>query len=160
VGTLRIIAKSPDDTETLGVILGRLVRSGDLIFLSGELGAGKTHFVRGLAKGMQVQDEVSSPTFGLLNVYEGPLPLYHLDLYRLETADELDVIDLPGLMDGPGVFAIEWGRLLQADYPEHLEIILTYGAGPEERIIEWQPRGERYRSLCEELKRENADFDD
>ena len=60
---------------------------------------------------------------------KGPCPFTIWICTGLETADELDVIDLPGLMDGPGVFAIEWGRLLQADYPEHLEIILTYGAG-------------------------------
>lgn len=155
-----MISKSPDHTEALGVILGRQVRSGDLIFLSGELGAGKTQFVRGLARGMALTDQVSSPTFGLINVYDGPLTLYHMDLYRLQSEDDFDIIDLPGLMEGPGVFVIEWGGLIQPDYPEHLEVIFTYGDGPAERFLELRPSGGRYQRLCEELKREYADLSD
>lgn len=157
---MRIISESPEHTATLGVILGRLLRSGDLIFLSGELGAGKTHFVRGVAMGMGVTDHVSSPTFGLINVYDGPITLYHLDLYRLNSKGDLAILDLPGMMEDEGVFAIEWGEMIQQEYSEYLEVVITYGDGLEQRMLEWRPRGERYQTLCEELKREYADFRD
>ena len=92
--TVEITSHTHQETERIGSLLGEILTRGDIIALSGELGAGKTTLVRGIARGMGIEDgEVASPSFTLVNEYEGPLPLFHLDLYRLEDEKELLGID-------------------------------------------------------------------
>jgi len=103
------------ETEAAGEELGRRLRTGDLVLLKGELGAGKTTFVRGMAKGSGSAAQVASPTFQLVRVYPGRLQLAHVDLYRLEKGDELRDLDLDELLD-QGAVVVEWGeRLAGAD---------------------------------------------
>jgi len=127
---------------------------GDIIALAGELGAGKTTLVRGMAQGMGIEGkEVVSPSFTLVNEYEGPLPLFHLDLYRLEDEQELLGIDYDEYIRGDGVAVIEWAdRIPQAVPRESLWIRLRY-LDAELREIVFQAQGDRYEKIIEELQR-------
>lgn len=104
------ISKSPEETRAFGAEVGRSARPGLLIGLSGDLGAGKTQFVKGLAEGLQIPERISSPTFALVNEHAGGrLPLYHLDLYRLETREQIVAAGLEDYFhQGAGVAVVEW----------------------------------------------------
>lgn len=106
-----LVTESPEATEAAGERLARHLRTGDLVLLEGPLGAGKTTFVRGLARGVGARGDVMSPTFQLVRIYPGPLQLAHADLYRLERAAELDQLGFDELLD-EGVLVIEWGDRL------------------------------------------------
>lgn len=106
-----LVTASPEETEAAGERLGRHLGAGDLLLLVGEMGAGKTTFVRGLARGMGVEGDVMSPTFQLVRVYRGPVPLAHADLYRIGGAGELTELGLDELLDG-GALVVEWGERL------------------------------------------------
>jgi len=113
--TISLETSSPDETEAAGEDLGRRLRSGDLVLLKGELGAGKTTFVRGVARGCGSAAPVASPTFQLVRIYPGRLQLAHVDLYRLEKGDELHDLGLDELLE-VGAVVVEWGdRLAGAD---------------------------------------------
>ncbi len=104
------VTHSPDETQALGERLGRVLLANDVVSLSGGLGAGKTCFVQGLARGLGVARErrVASPTFTIVNEHSGRLPLYHVDLYRLEERRELEEIGLAEYMESGGVAVVEW----------------------------------------------------
>lgn len=105
------ISHSPAETEALGEAWGRAATSGLVIALSGDLGAGKTQLVKGLARGLGIQERVHSPTFAILNIYRGGrLPLFHLDLYRLETRAQIAGAGLEGYLQPDGVAVIEWAE--------------------------------------------------
>jgi tRNA threonylcarbamoyladenosine biosynthesis protein TsaE len=127
---------------------------GDVIALSGELGSGKTTLVRGLAQGMGFSgEEIASPSFTLVNEYAGPLPLFHIDLYRLKDARELREIGYEEYISEAGVAVIEWAdRVLDAIPRESLWITLRYHSA-EQRQIEMQPQGDRYEKMIEEFKK-------
>ena len=110
------VTHSAEETEAVGEELAPLLAPGDLLLLAGELGAGKTTFVRGLARGLGVTAPVQSPTFQLVRVYPGRVQLAHVDLYRLESGTELADLGLDELLD-EGVVAVEWGDRLRLDYP-------------------------------------------
>ena len=117
-------------TRLLGVTLGRSLPPGTVILLEGDLGAGKTTLVQGIAEGLEIQDSIESPTFTLINEYlTGRIPLYHLDLYRLET-DEVEALHLESYWDGLemdlGIVAIEWAERLQYKPENYLQISLSY----------------------------------
>ena len=151
---VEIISHTPQETERIGSLLGEMLTRGDIIALAGELGTGKTTFVRGMAQGMGIEGkEVASPSFTLVNEYEGPLPLFHLDLYRLEDEQELLGIDYDEYIRGDGVTVIEWAdRIPQAVPRESLWIRLRY-LGAELREIMFQAQGDRYEKIIEELQR-------
>lgn len=108
--TSDILTNSEDETSAIGERLGASLRQGDVVLLYGELGAGKTAFVRGLARGLGASpDDVSSPTFTLIQEYAGRVTLYHVDLYRLEPK-EIPDLGLEDLVLGDGVVAIEWAE--------------------------------------------------
>ena len=108
---LELLSSSAEETEAAGERLGTTLRAGDLLLLAGELGAGKTTLVRGLARGLGVSGAVQSPTFQLVRVHRGPIPLAHVDLYRLEAAAEVGELGLEELLE-EGVVVIEWGSRL------------------------------------------------
>ena len=111
-----LISKSPAETETLGEQFGRAARRGQVIALSGDLGAGKTQFVRGLARGLGILGRVHSPTFTLVNEYGGGrLKLFHLDLYRLETAEQILSAGIEEYLSPDGVSVVEWAERLKAE---------------------------------------------
>ena len=116
---LEFNTKSAEETQRLGEQLGALLSAGDVLALAGELGSGKTTFIQGLAKGLGIDpDRVKSPTFVLLREYPGPVPLVHIDGYRLEGAESALWLDLDWLFSRRKVTAIEWADRLQACLPE------------------------------------------
>ena len=117
-------------TRKFGVKLGRSLAAGTVILLQGDLGAGKTTLVQGIAEGLEIQDSIESPTFTLINEYLiGRMPLYHLDLYRLEP-EEAEALHLESYWDGLerdlGIVAIEWAERLQYKPDNYLQICLSY----------------------------------
>jgi len=133
-GTLaEIRSSSPEETEAAGEELAAALRVGDLLLLAGELGAGKTTFVRGLARGLGSSGAVQSPTFQLVRVYPGRIQLAHVDLYRLESGAELADLGLDDLLE-QGIVAVEWGDRLHLDYPRTRRIEFA-APTPEERVI-------------------------
>jgi tRNA threonylcarbamoyladenosine biosynthesis protein TsaE len=151
---VKITSSSPRKTEQIGLLLGEILIKGDVIALSGELGTGKTTLVRGMAEGIGLEKEdVASPSFTLVNEYRGPLPLFHLDLYRLHDEKELLDVDFEAYIRGEGVVVIEWAdRICRAIPSEALWIILQY-IDNEGREIVVQGRGARYELIIEELQR-------
>lgn len=130
-----IITESEKQTFNVGEGLGRSARPGSVYALYGDLGAGKTILAKGIARGMGICDEVTSPTFTLLEIYEGALPLYHFDLYRVESERELDFLGFDEYWEGDGVSVIEWGDRGESRLPEKaIKIRLEY-AGPTQRKI-------------------------
>ena len=111
-----VTTTSAAETEAAGAHLARLLKAGDLLLLEGELGAGKTTFVRGLARGLGVGGEVQSPTFQLVRVHPGRPALAHVDLYRLENSAELTDLGLDDLLD-QGIVVVEWGGRLDGARP-------------------------------------------
>lgn len=158
---LDIISHSPEQTRQIGARVGRLALPGDLILLSGQVGAGKTAFVQGVARGLGVRGYVQSPTFALANEHAGCLPsgrpvdLYHLDFYRLEGADDLVTFGYDEYLDAPqAVVAVEWPERLALDLPDsYLLAALEHLADTKRRIV-FQPHGERYLELVDALRKE------
>lgn len=142
---VRIVSSSPEDTRALAARLAALAEPGDLVVLSGELGAGKTCFVQGFARALGVTDTVTSPTFTLAREYRGRLTVHHLDVYRLSQLDEVIDLALPELLDAPSVTLIEWGDAIVPALPaDFLEVRLAYGEGDDERVVEVDTVGLRW----------------
>ena len=149
-----VISRSAEHTRRLGNSLGKLLQGGEIIGLVGELGTGKTCFVRGLTGGLEVSQEtwIRSPTFTLVNEYHGRLPIYHIDLYRIESTDELEELNLREYLYSNGVSLIEWFEYFPADeVGDHLEIKLAYCDGSK-RQVTFIPHGARYEELVNALR--------
>jgi len=153
VTRIRRLSRSPADTRALAAQLGLSLTPGDVVALMGELGAGKTEFVRGLALGLGVpEQEVASPSFALAYEYQGRLTLAHLDLYRLTDIPPEFLPDLEDYLTGPHVVAVEWaerlGELLPPDYVEVLLVI----RGEQDREITLTGHGPRGQKLILQVK--------
>lgn len=150
---LLFVADSVEKTNSLGKKLASFMLPGDLIALSGELGAGKTTFVKALARGLGIpEDDVSSPSYTLVNEYNGRIPMYHFDLYRLEGADDVDDLGFDEYMEGDGLAVVEWADLAPQILPsEYIEIKIMI-SGEESRDLELKGIGERYVKIVERLK--------
>jgi len=123
VTILEEVVVGEEATEQLGRKLASLLQPGDVLALYGELGAGKTCLVRGLAKGLGVEDDyVASPSFSIINEYPGPVPLFHIDCYRLHLDEELQELGLEEYFDGPGITVIEWAERIKDSLEERLDI--------------------------------------
>lgn len=147
---------SPEETHRLGQWLGQRLKPGDFVALVGNLGAGKTHLSGGILTGLGVQRTGGSPTFTLLWEYEGRLPVYHWDVYRLTSADELDDLGYEEYFYGDGVNLVEWADRITELWPDdHLRIELRYGVGESDRVLTFTG-SDRYAELLEDLA--HADF--
>ncbi len=154
--SLTFNSESPDQTQLLGSYLGKLAQKADVLFLTGELGTGKTCLVQGIARGLNVEEYAFSPSFVILRQYRGRLPLYHVDFYRLDSLDEIVGLGLEDYFYGDGVCVIEWAEKAQPLLPpDNLLLSLKYvAASPTARRIRLKPQGERYNQLLRQLKGE------
>jgi len=150
---MEFFSHSPEQTRHIGMRLGAMLQSGDTVCLQGDLGAGKTTFVQGVAKGWGSQDSVSSPTFIIVNEYRRPDHgrLFHMDAYRLDSAPEAEELDLDSMLaDGP--LLIEWPNRINCLIPsENLWVELEYVDG-EERRMKFISHGKRYDEILDALR--------
>ena len=153
-GMVTVFCRDAEETEALGFFLGTLAGGGDVFCLNGDLGAGKTLLTKGLASAVGVpESDVVSPSFSLLNVYEGKtLEVRHFDLYRLNSPEELADIGFYEYAGGDGVTVIEWADLFTSELPpDYLQVNLLRENGG--RRVELTPRGRRYDEIVKEVLR-------
>lgn len=134
----KIISKNKEDTRKIGYELGKVLKGGEVICLTGDLGAGKTTFTQALAKGLEVDDYVTSPTFTIINEYNGRLPLYHFDVYRINDIDEMYELGFEEYFYSNGVTVIEWANIIEDILPKDridIEIRRTNKENEREIII-------------------------
>lgn len=151
--SVNILSKSTDQTIKVGERLAKHLRKGDILCLQGELGSGKTTLIKGIAKGLKIAPaKVNSPTFVLMNAYEGRLPLYHFDLYRLEGAREISSIGYEEFLHGDGVSVVEWAERLGELVPrEYLRIELSH-KGENGRSVKFSAVGAHYHRVINSLR--------
>jgi tRNA threonylcarbamoyladenosine biosynthesis protein TsaE len=151
--TIDVFSRSPEQTRRIGMRLGGALQPGDVICLQGDLGAGKTTFVQGIAQGWGSQDSVSSPTFIIVNMYRrgDEARLFHMDAYRLDSTPEAEELDLDSMLS-QGPLLIEWPERMDGLVPvEHLWIQLEYIA-ENEREIKFRASGSRYDELLKMVR--------
>jgi len=138
-----ILTKSPEDTQNIGFEIGRTLPIPGVVLLRGDLGTGKTTFTRGIARGLGMEDPnlVSSPSYTLVNVYQGRCPIYHVDLYRLDGVKDLYSIGLDDFLGKEGVTVIEWSERLTFGFPEAIEIEIE-DAGDDKRVLHIRGNGD------------------
>jgi tRNA threonylcarbamoyladenosine biosynthesis protein TsaE len=149
----RIQTSGPSETEAVGEALGRMAVPGLVVALQGALGAGKTVFTKGVARGLEVPfpQYVSSPTFTIHRVYQGRLTLHHLDLYRLSEAGQLEDLGLEEALSGAGMCVIEWPDLFFSELPADRLTVRLASVGEEQRILEFEAHGSRALAVWNQL---------
>jgi tRNA threonylcarbamoyladenosine biosynthesis protein TsaE len=144
---LEIVSHSPEQTQQVGTRLGEIAWPGEVILLSGNLGAGKTCFTQGVARGLGITEYAASPSFILVRELYGRLPLYHIDFYRLDHLEEIADLGLDEYFYGKGICVVEWADKGTALLPpEHLMVEIAY-LGDTGRNLTFKPAGERYRQM-------------
>lgn len=147
---LSLCIPSPETMMELGKVLGELVRPGNVVALVGELGVGKTTMVQGMAQGLGIEDQLTSPTFTLIKEYSGRLKLYHIDVYRLEDPEEILDLGLEEILMGDGVVVLEWADQIRDYLPkDYLEISISRRHNIRKADIKTVGTG--YAGLLEEL---------
>jgi len=150
---LKYITESVEETSKIGEQLGRLLNVGNIICLSGDLGAGKTAFTKGIAKGLGVEDYVTSPTYTIINEYQGRLPLYHFDVYRLNDVEEMYELGYEEYFFGDGVVVLEWADIVRDIIPrDRLWITILNTGGNDCREIIMEPTGEVYDNILKGME--------
>jgi len=136
----QLVTRSAEETQDLGKRIATYLKPGTILGLEGELGAGKTTLIQGICEGLGVKEKVVSPTFVLMHVYQGKIPVYHFDLYRLETKDLAD-LGWEEYLEGQGISLVEWvDRASGAAFPfPHLHITIEYGESPDTRKLTFNP---------------------
>lgn len=146
---MKIKIKSKEDTKEFGEKLGALCFKGMCITLNGDLGAGKTTLTKSIGKGLGVTKTISSPTFTILKIYQGRLPLYHIDAYRLEGIDQ--DLGFEEMLEGDGVCVVEWGEFIQNILPENRLDIVIHAGNDEERIFDITATSKSCQDVLEKL---------
>lgn len=146
-----IETRSEQDTIALGAALGRVLTDGDVLALQGDLGAGKTHFVQGIAKGMGIGEPIVSPTFTILNYYEHAVSLQHFDFYRLEDEYELDDLGFDDYLTR-GVTVIEWSEKFPDRLPENAARVFIEKKGLTERVFHFEFNSGRWAAAEKEVE--------
>jgi tRNA threonylcarbamoyladenosine biosynthesis protein TsaE len=138
-----------EETFQFAERIAAFLHPGDVIALEGDLGAGKTTFTKGMAKGLEIQKTVNSPTFTIIKEYRGKLPLYHMDVYRV--ADSFEDLGFDEYFEGAGVTVVEWAHLIEDQLPPERLTIFLYREEEDKRKIVLVPKGKRYEQLCKEI---------
>ena len=148
----QLLSKSPQETLDLARSVARHLPKGSIVCLHGDLGAGKTTFVKGMVRALGFDpDNVTSPTFVLMNIYEGKRPVYHFDLYRLEKPDDIRQIGYDEFLYGSGISVVEWAERLGELYPPQFLKIELRHKGESAREIVMEARGRRYTDVIEKV---------
>ena len=149
----KILSHGEQETFCIGEKLGKLLQSGDIVCLSGDLGAGKTAMTKGIGKGTGVSDYVTSPTYTIINEYQGRIPLYHFDVYRLEGVEEMYELGYEEYFFGDGAVVLEWADIVKDIIPkERLWITILKTKDDDTREIILEPTGERYSEIIKEME--------
>lgn len=147
-----LISHSPQQTQKLGVRIGELALAGDIFLLVGAFGTGKTCLTQGIAWGLNIKEYALSPSYVIIRELYGRLPLYHIDLYRLDHIEEITDLGLDDYLYGNGVCVVEWAERGQSILPtEHLLIQINY-LSDTERSFQLKPSGKRYLEIARQLK--------
>jgi tRNA threonylcarbamoyladenosine biosynthesis protein TsaE len=147
---VKIHLENEEKTKDIGYKLGKLLDKKSILCLIGDLGAGKTTLTQSIAKGLEVDDYITSPTFTIVNEYDGRIPLYHFDVYRIGSSDEMYDIGFDEYINSDGVCIIEWANLIEDILPdEYLYIDLKYKENGREMIL--SAKGEKYEEIIKEL---------
>lgn len=149
---LQILTSSPEETQTAGRVLGEQAQPGDIFLLTGPLGAGKTCFTQGIARGLGVAGYARSPTFVLATRYQGRLTLHHVDLYRINDSLEAWDLGLEEMLSSDGICVVEWADRAEEIFPEEaLWIALDYVPEEGQRNLKFEKRSTRYLKMLEKL---------
>lgn len=155
MGTYEIKSYSDGESRKIAARLALLLKSGDVVTLEGELGAGKTTFTKGIAEGLGVRRMVTSPTFTIIKEYDGRIPLYHIDAYRLEHSEE--DIGFSEYFNGEGLSVIEWATFIEDYLPnERLNVKINY-IDENSRAIQFDPYGEYFKKLVKKFLNEKPE---
>lgn len=153
VENMNIISDSFYKTKDLGQKIGALLQKGDVVYLCGDLGSGKTAFVSGIAKSLNVEDYITSPTFTIVNEYDTNPPLYHFDVYRINDPEELFMIGFEEYFYGKGIVVVEWADLIFDILPqEYIRIDFFLDEKINSRNIEFKAVGKRSQKVLRSLK--------
>ncbi len=151
-GVGRVVTSSTDETLALAATVGEVLRPGDVVSLVGDLGAGKTVFARGVARALGITEPVQSPSFTIVREYDGRVPLVHVDVYRIDTFQELHDLGFEELVRDDAVTLVEWGDVIDGMLPaDHLDVRLAAGADDDERVVEIEGHGRSWRARASEL---------
>ncbi len=151
--TFEFISENTESTSSFGRALGRFMHKGQVVALSGELGAGKTTLIKDICKGAGIPDDVvvCSPSYTLVNEYEGNIPVYHFDFYRLEGAKDIHELGYDEYLEGDGISLVEWADIApEIIPPEHLEVRINI-MGESERKLAVTARGKSYEKIVDRL---------
>ena len=148
---VKITAARANELKYIASRIAKYLFPGAFLALNGDLGSGKTTFSQGLAEGLGINEDISSPTFTIIKEYEnGRLPLYHMDVYRLERPEEMEDLGYEEYFYGEGICAVEWADNIRELWPEeYLEITFLYSENG--RILEFNPHGRKYEEIIEEM---------
>jgi tRNA threonylcarbamoyladenosine biosynthesis protein TsaE len=150
---MKLTSHSPEETQRFGKELGHLARAGDVILLVGNLGAGKTCLTQGIAWGLNIDGYARSPSFVVVNEYRGRLPMYHIDLYRLDNITEIADLGLDDYLYGKGLCVVEWAdKAFDLMPPQNLLIKIDL-LGENERKLEITPHGQQYKEMLADIKK-------
>jgi len=149
-----LYSQNPSETIRIGKTIGSRLKAGDVVALMGELGAGKTQFIKGLAQGAGIRKSayVSSPSFTIINEYQGKVPFYHIDLYRLREEKEAEGLGLEEYFLGEGITAVEWADRIPSLLPDQLLQVQIHHTGSKTRTVEIVGKGKRYDELLNKIE--------
>jgi tRNA threonylcarbamoyladenosine biosynthesis protein TsaE len=150
---MKIVSESSNKTKKIGENLSRFLLPSHIIGFSGELGAGKTVFISGIAKGLNIKERIVSPTFIIIKKYKGKFNLAHIDLYRLNKIEEIENLEIKELLRDEYILTIEWVEKIENLIKNYLKIIIHTTKKINKRIIEFIPCGEEYKNILKEMEK-------
>ncbi len=157
MGRLIFTSQNEKETKRVGQLMGKSVKPGQIILLYGDLGAGKTVFVKGLARGLEIEQKITSPTYVLINEYQGRLPLFHMDFYRLDDSSQLEDIGFADYLYRSGVTAVEWPTIAEEYIGQSFLKICFENKGSNSRKIVFRASGEQSEELAAVFSEELLD---